>query len=291
MTQELELQGTYTWELLFDIDNSGNAGEIRRKEEVRTSLSISYESLLHEVQNSAVKTSLNVNAKWEVVSVSMHSGLETSFSSTFEKTAKSHKNLEETRTKSEEFVIGANSVLKLYRLVFHGPGISCVTDTLSSTPSPLEAVRISCTVRPMLFLKEIDVVYTEDAVSKPENSLQEIDGGNADINAGFGGKFVWLVPIWTTDRTKAATSVEIIAQKAENSNYEDLAKGAGGEYRYLKIFRDPTAGVGITRLRLLRTMSSTTLPSTRGWKHCTGDINMRRKGDFLYLCWEAASTQ
>lgn len=47
-------------------------------------------------------------------------------------------------------------------------------------------------------IKGIQVVYTSSSGKRPENAITEMYGKSADINCGFGGDYVWLVPIWTT---------------------------------------------------------------------------------------------
>uniref|UniRef100_T1IV27 Uncharacterized protein n=1 Tax=Strigamia maritima TaxID=126957 RepID=T1IV27_STRMM len=285
----LNLNGKYSWELLFDIDNTHNSRYIIRKEELKVSLFISYNQLLRELQEYARKSHVGFEsgAKLDIISVSMSSGLDSSMSQKFESTTTQHGEKREEFTKTTEIKIGPNSRLTLHRLVFNGPGISYVTDTLSSTPHDIPDVIISCTVRAMNFLKTISVVYTEDAVSKPSNSLVEVDGWNTDINDGFNGDYVWLVPVWTTNPAEAATSIEVIIQGHRNDHYSDMAKGAVGSFRYLKMIHDFVSTQRITKLKLWRTPHRDVTPSTRGWKHWTGDINVNRKGDFLYVCWEA----
>uniref|UniRef100_T1IT88 Uncharacterized protein n=1 Tax=Strigamia maritima TaxID=126957 RepID=T1IT88_STRMM len=286
----LSLTGKYSWELLFDIDNTNNSGHIIRKEEYKVSLFISYDQLLSQVNEYAHKAHVGFEsgAKLEVVSVSMSSGFESSVSQKYESTTKNHEEKREELTKTSEFDVGPNSKLVLYRLVFNGPGISYVTDTLSSTPRNISDVIISCTVKAKNFLKNIKVVYTGegDAASKPSNSLVEVDGWNADINGGFDGDHVWLVPVWTTNPAIAATSIEVIIQRRENNRYSNLARGAGGPYRYLKMITDSVSNERITNLKLWRSKDKTSKPSLEGWKGWTGDINADRGGDYLYICWK-----
>uniref|UniRef100_T1IMR4 Uncharacterized protein n=1 Tax=Strigamia maritima TaxID=126957 RepID=T1IMR4_STRMM len=284
----LNLNGKYSWQLLFDIDNTNNSGHIIRTEEVKVSLFISYDQLLREVQEYAEKSNVGFESgvKLDIISVSMSSGLESSVSQKFESTTTQHGEKREEYTKTTEIKIGPHSRLILYRLVFNGPGISYVTDTLSSTPHDISDVIISCTVRPKNFLKTIDVVYTGDAVSKPSNSLVEVDGLNTDINGGFGGDYVWLVPVWTTNPAEAATSIQVIIQDGNNGQYKDMAKGAGGSYRYVKMAHDSASNERITELKLWRTPDGGSKPSKNGWNYWTGDINANRGGDYLYICWQ-----
>jgi len=47
-----------------------------------------------------------------------------------------------------------------------------------------------------------------------------------------------LFPVWTTSLSERASSVEVEVQKEPNKAYDDLAKGTGGDFRYLKMVRD-----------------------------------------------------
>lgn len=47
-------------------------------------------------------------------------------------------------------------------------------------------------------IKGIQVVYTHSSRKKPEDAIAEMYGKSGDINDGFGGIYVWLVPVWTT---------------------------------------------------------------------------------------------
>jgi len=66
------------------------------------------------------------------------------------------------------------------------------------------------------YLKDIRVVYTEDKMSKPADSIQGTSGLNTDINSGFGGEFVWFVPVWTSSLSEEASSTEVVVQKEPN---------------------------------------------------------------------------
>lgn len=54
-------------------------------------------------------------------------------------------------------------------------------------------------------IKGIQVVYTKESKDKPTNSIAEMYGKSSDINSRFGGAYVWLVPIWTTNRVRHFT--------------------------------------------------------------------------------------
>ncbi|KAG4070498.1 hypothetical protein HA402_005730 [Bradysia odoriphaga] len=135
-------------------------------------------------------------------------------------------------------------------------------------------------------IKGIQVVYTSSSSKKPPNAIEEMYGMSADINSGFGGDYVWLVPIWTTYMMEGVTKIHFVVQMSWNSTYSDLAAGAGGGYRYLKMEKDIGSSKRIKSVGLLR--SSKHIKDIRefGWDERTSDINENRGGNYLYLCWK-----
>lgn len=100
-----------------------------------------------------------------------------------------------------------------------------------------------------------------------------------DTNKGYGGKYVYV-------KARVEKSLEGIAgfefRQHSSAMYGgddritgDLAKGAGGTYRYLVPVgtRPPESAVN----RVWWTETRT--------KNCTGDINKGRGGRYLYFCW------
>ncbi|KAL4744284.1 hypothetical protein BDW72DRAFT_98836 [Aspergillus terricola var. indicus] len=138
----------------------------------------------------------------------------------------------------------------------------------------------------MPYLQSIDVRYGEDPSSEPSDAIRTVDGSNADINAGFGGDFVWLVPRYNFETDNAVSNIRVIIQGDPDSGYVDLAKGAGGDYRYLRLERD--GGSKIQEVRLLRRNDEADFAAVRalGFDGLSSDINKGRGGDFLYVVWK-----
>ncbi|KAL4985164.1 hypothetical protein BDW68DRAFT_165635 [Aspergillus falconensis] len=138
----------------------------------------------------------------------------------------------------------------------------------------------------MTYLQSIDVRYGEDPSSEPSDAIRTVDGANADINAGFGGDFVWLLPRYSSDAANAVSNIRVIVQGNPDSGYVDLAKGAGGDYRYLRLERD--GGNKIMEVRLLRRNDEADFAAVRalGFDGLSGDINEGRGGDYLYVVWK-----
>ncbi|CAL8128941.1 unnamed protein product [Orchesella dallaii] len=174
--------------------------------------------------------------------------------------------------------------------VFNGPGIDYLTSTVSTTPHHMKDVQIHYALKLVPFLHYIDVVYTSDSVGRPSNIIREVNGKNPDINGGYRGSYVWLIPIWTTRLEDAASGIQIVIQDKENENYKDLAQGARGAYRYIKIHTNYYATDVITEIGLYRTSQENDDPCNGGrWQFKTEDINSKRGGDYLYLVWNKSS--
>ncbi|KAL3430409.1 hypothetical protein BDV09DRAFT_189294 [Aspergillus tetrazonus] len=115
----------------------------------------------------------------------------------------------------------------------------------------------------MTHLQSIDVRYGEDPSSEPSDGIRTVDGTNADINAGFGGDFVWLVPHYSSNAANAVSNIRIIIQGDSDSAY-------------------------ITEVRLLRRNDEADSSVVRalGFDGASGDINKGRGGDYLYVVWK-----
>lgn len=65
--------------------------------------------------------------------------------------------------------------------------------------------------------------------------------------------------------------MQVVVQSSRNDKYKDLAAGAGGNYRYLKMLRD-SSNTRISRVGLLRSPKSKYIYRDRksyGWDECT----------------------
>ena len=82
--------------------------------------------------------------------------------------------------------------------------------------------------------------------------------------------------------------VAILHNGGGNSSLQDMAKGAGGAYRYLKQQDGRDAPVRITDVALFRSKKQQFLSvdPSNGWHESTFDINEGRGGDFLYVVWK-----
>jgi hypothetical protein len=83
---------------------------------------------------------------------------------------------------------------------------------------------------------------------------------------------------------EAKTGFEIVIQGNADNRYDDLAKGAKGDFRYLIPIKERDEKL-ITTAVLYRSGDAPNLGSI--YSGHTIDINKGRKGDFLYLCWNS----
>ncbi|KAI2465789.1 hypothetical protein F4781DRAFT_435043 [Annulohypoxylon bovei var. microspora] len=132
-------------------------------------------------------------------------------------------------------------------------------------------------------------MYASDESLQPDEVVHEIEGQSSDINSGFGGKYVWLRPEWTTVEGEAISDLSFEKSSTPIRNYNDLAMGAGGDFRYVQASRD---GSGIvTKIGLFRVKQELSPEEIKsrieqgGFTQYSKDINEGRGGDYLYLLW------
>ncbi|KAL2151252.1 hypothetical protein VTH82DRAFT_6350 [Thermothelomyces myriococcoides] len=274
------------WKKLNGYNNTGNtATTIHRSVEITQSIEISTTNFTHTVTERAREQATKVNAEisakatYSVVEASVSSGVEHStvmkdlLSHTKEVTRK--QDYRQSTVTKESFDIGPGDQLYFYQRVFNGPGISCSLDVteVSSDPS-LEGtwtdIDMALLTRPVRFIKYMDVEYTDGEAGAPDDHIREVSGKSADINQGMKGKYVWLKPVWTFDSDEAATGFEIRIQDWHMEGWKDLAKGAGGSYRYVYSNHNSYATQRVVDARLIRGSQGLTADTQVGMLHGLG---------------------
>ncbi|KAI0118094.1 hypothetical protein F4776DRAFT_666125 [Hypoxylon sp. NC0597] len=136
-----------------------------------------------------------------------------------------------------------------------------------------------------------DVVV--DAVSAPVEHVRETDVvyGTSKSDAPDTRAYVWLVPVYTYDPDEAGTSFNILIQSNSVEGWKDLAKGAGGDYRYVRVVQDSSIAQKAVALTLVRMQDSAPAENILarlgpGWDGARRDINENRGGDYLYFAWQ-----
>ena len=126
------------------------------------------------------------------------------------------------------------------------------------------------------YVSGIDVI-TQDLREAPTGYLEE------DVNKGFGGKYVYIKPIFTKDKSTASSGFNLVITDSENNNpvAKDVSKGAGdlgaGQFRYIIPRYDDNVHK-VKEIKLVESLNN-------DFNSCTQDINKGRGGRELYLCW------
>lgn len=147
------------------------------------------------------------------------------------------------------------------------------------------------------YIKDFKVVYGDTKGSAPDNRLREMNGKSDDINCGFDGDYVWLVPEYTSDPKEAACAFNILRNDSSWPGHSDLAKGAGGDFRYvcplLSRYQTQWDESKITEVIFVRSDSTVTrrMVADWGWHGMSDDINDSRAGDFLHILWKTTQVR
>ncbi|GAB7357357.1 hypothetical protein MBLNU459_g8304t1 [Dothideomycetes sp. NU459] len=134
------------------------------------------------------------------------------------------------------------------------------------------------------FFSWFEVIYGPK--DQPSGTVQEIAGAGADINKGFNGDYVWLKVHTAQQTSQIVDNIWTLVQGDQITTQNDLAKGAGGDYRYLEWTNNLGSRRFITDVALWRTSDAQHGPPS-GWDGKTDDINKGRGGSYLYLVWHA----
>lgn len=200
---DIAMEGEYHWELLYYIDNRGQNNPYKETRKVATTVRTSYSELSKSVVDASIKKSksLDVGGVFKILTASVKGSIDTILAKSYQSTVEKKGESVVTKELTREFTVGPDSIGEMYRLVYDGPGVSYDTDIISSDANrPYDKVFINCRVIQVPLLKDIKVVYTEHNIDMPTDTITDTLGGSADINKGFGGKYVWLVPVWTRNK-------------------------------------------------------------------------------------------
>ncbi|KAH7100080.1 hypothetical protein BKA62DRAFT_620562, partial [Auriculariales sp. MPI-PUGE-AT-0066] len=128
------------------------------------------------------------------------------------------------------------------------------------------------------------VVYGDHESQAPPNAVHEINNNSNDLNHGFGGKFVWLVPQGNSNQQEATGGYDLALSDSAMAGYDDIGKGAGGKFRYLVKRSQPNAK--IDEIGLLRSSAINGVKDVPdGWTGMSTDLNDGRGKSFLYLLY------
>lgn len=131
--------------------------------------------------------------------------------------------------------------------------------------------------------------------STPGHVESEIPELHPILKAPFslGSSAVYPQSVYTNEPKQAATFFHIVVQDVPNALYVDLAKGAGGVYRYLVPVRHARQKRKIVGAILYHTTDGLNAPKlsalvkSLGYNGSTTNINEGKGGDCLYLLWKS----
>ncbi|KIY51637.1 hypothetical protein FISHEDRAFT_56548 [Fistulina hepatica ATCC 64428] len=122
----------------------------------------------------------------------------------------------------------------------------------------------------MSYIRAVEIVYGDS-----NDSI-----GGQDINKGFGGEYVYLVPKYVVQRKFAACGFSLHTSYVEDLNANDISRGDGKElYRYIHSHYKPGGPRGG------KAVGDVWLSEEQEGQGCTDDLNKDRGGRLLYLCW------
>ena len=184
-TYQVTIDGTISWDLIFDLDNTTNSGTIQDKITITTTESLEYTSF-EQSFNETVRKELEKNhvgseagASYEGITAKVDASIDvsteitdtlqettsTTFKSNYSKTTTYERNsMYPSQNHSMNFiltmslvVVGPNSKLSLYQQRFSAPGMSVLGSAVSTNPPPSETITIQYLVRPIRFISDIQV--------------------------------------------------------------------------------------------------------------------------------------
>src|SRR3990167_4781155 len=163
--------------------------------------------------------------------------------------------------------------LTIYKVIISGPGVKHDFPGISTKPIN-QTYKAKLAVIWSPFLVDIIIHYGEENRAK---SVGIINGHSTDVNYGFGGEFTYIQAIYGTNVEKMVTDIRLHITGNACKDSKDLAKGAGGNFRYIDVIRSAN-GLPIRNVSLQEGGSP---PG-----NSTADINKGREGRYLYLTWE-----
>ncbi|KAI9034847.1 uncharacterized protein KD926_005195 [Aspergillus affinis] len=307
-TVEVTMKGHFRYSLLQEVENPNNT-ESALKRTIDTSYEIKRSNFLEETssvtktESESVSSGIELGASYGVAEAKVSAGMETSSQLETALSSVSQISTEETISEKRSIEqesndpsfartvnVGKGDTFKIYERIFDGPGITIHTDAISGGPDDKEdtEVEFTVTLQQHKFLADIKVETGDSEFSEPSDAIKMVGNGKPDVNKGQDGDYVWLVPVWTTQVSDAATNVQVVIQDSEEDGHDDLASGAGGKYRYLFPQAQENNSDKIIDVQLYRSKDSLSSDALgdMGFQGMSSDINEDRGGDYLYLLWK-----
>ncbi|SJL14602.1 uncharacterized protein ARMOST_18065 [Armillaria ostoyae] len=303
----IKIQGKIYWKLVAEYDNSLNDGKITHEQTLEKKASCTFSTFRQAIDSETKKAIQRGAVKAEAGA--SYSPVSASVSAEYDSSKEINDLMENaTRSQTEEeqvtkstfkrtlvVEIGPWSKLILYQQWFSAAGVDVESDVISTNPErgkESKIIDIDVVIEEQEFIKDVKVVYSDQASGKPDGRVLEYTGRDDDINAGAKGKCVSLVPVYTNDIREAAVSFENITQgDASREGLSDITKGDGGAFRYLVPYKNERDHKKIYELALGRFNQGCSAEKIRslGYDYSTYNINAGRDGDVtvLYLLWKS----
>ncbi|KAL8721626.1 MAG: hypothetical protein Q9225_001715, partial [Loekoesia sp. 1 TL-2023] len=291
----IPVTGSLYWVEIWFRDNSSNPDGVQvveSEKKVVRSVKISQfnESTKEAIENTKQSASAKaeVGASYGVVSATVSTEISASkeITDTYSYTAREQRDMsvEETTIDRTKYEIKGHGRLGLYQAYFSAPGIdvSLSQSRTGGSKPPSEDVKLEVRMHKLDFISSLEAVYTDNGNDRPFDCLHEITRQNEDINSGFGGKYVYLKPVYTNQVSQALTDCRVrIESNPWSGGTDDLAKGAGGAYRYLQFNKDARNHQKFETSALLRRAGGpATIKDAPDFNVLTTDINKDRGGDY-----------
>eukprot|EP01040_Poterioochromonas_malhamensis_P007445 gene7445-8030_t len=299
MTATVKSNASFYWKQVFSYDNPNDKDTIVQTYEAKVtrhvSFSSAYEKIHTEAKTQGTTVSVGMNfdiTGFDILGGGIHSDYETqstiSVSDEIKKSISTTEDVNTETTVTCYWPVSPLKKLEMFQLCFIAPGIYEDFNVFSTSDKTPINIPIEYYVTPKQYVQKFQVIYGNQPSQIPSNVVQEFSLQDPDINRGYGGNYVWLEAVWTAEVNQAATAFQFVKQGDADPNRpnEDLARGAGGSYRYLIPLIQPGFDKRIVEVKLFR--SSDVIRDFPGFDGHTTDINEGRKGDYLYLGWKFA---
>ncbi|KAJ3559459.1 hypothetical protein NM688_g336 [Phlebia brevispora] len=317
-TYEISMKGTLAWKLVFEYENPFDESVTHTFTRTRMSSysSRTFSLALNRATLSYLRESLDVEVDhndvfFEVLSASVPASCEDSqeINGVLNKT---RGGLEvecmSTETDTRTYIVGPDAPLTLYQLYFTAPGIhhDCnVYSVASEKQQEKVSVDIAVKCQQVRFISGISLQIGHTPEEEPIGCIHQYDRGLGDvctnnINHDYANKYAWLIPMYTLNKSQAATSFElVIGVQDQESTYE--AHHAARQQYSVNLSQDTNtvdhrqlnpvisdSPYKVYELALLRSPDGETLSwdPTWGFDGMSSDVNESRKGSPLYLAWK-----
>lgn len=306
--EHIEVQGTAVWTLKGGFTNLGSQSAPYTRS-VKSSISVTEGTMTRVAQKhtNSVSVKMSAAAGLDVKVFSAKTKVEFGWTTSTMRSLVKETSTSGSHTKSKTVTIGPivlppGKSYYIYEKTLMFPGLRSLSTSemqgfSTKRNHPLnEKVVLRIPIDRINFLRDIKVHVRNgkqvdgDFIGVRTGTKGDVTNmAGGDINRGFGGKFIYLQPLWTKHSAAAVGDISVrtsgsFPQWAKKRGLTDLAKGAGGDFRFLDVKHGAGFESGITEITL---WEKRLYAIPHGWDGMTQDINKGRGGRFLYLVWRS----